>query len=93
MNQFARNRVMSAFVATCFALSASVVFAQSKYGPADGESAETNGQIACRTVGCPNGNRVCGEATWVEDVLLPTDIPVVVPIRMLQTCYEVPPNW
>ena len=72
------------------ALSSTSALARAMVGSGDGDDDDAPGKAeACRAIGCPNGNRVCGTASGKITAGAP---PFVGEIAVSWTCYEGTPS-
>lgn len=86
------RRMIAAFAATTIALGTTAAIAQAK--PNSSDDAEPSiGTQACEAIGCVNGNRTCGIATWSRWSWIPTpwvSVPWI--FTESQICFERGPD-
>ncbi|MEP6836302.1 MAG: hypothetical protein ABJB74_23130 [Gemmatimonas sp.] len=87
-----RARFTAGTFAAALALSASVALAQDKSGAGGDGTEPSPGEQACDLIGCNNGSRSCGTATWSEWIWIPTPW-VSIPWKFTESvsCYELLP--
>lgn len=84
----ARRNLLASTAAVVLALASSAALAGAMAGP-DEEDPEAPGKAeACRAIGCPNGNRLCGTTSGK---LISGGVPFIGEVAVGWTCYEPTP--